>query len=94
MLATPNRCEDAKELKERLAAWLLRVAECEHQFKATDEAQKTFVVREMTPKDIKREFLTGLRKLDEIMENLKMIINVMVADDGPVPLDLESVGTE
>ena len=93
MLATPNRCEDAKELKERLAAWLLRVAECEHQFKAIDEAQNTFVVREMMPKDIKREFLTGLRKLDEIMEKLKMIINVMVADDGPVPLDLESVGT-
>ena len=39
-----------------------RVAEYEHQFKVIDEAQKTFVVREMMPKDIKREFLTGPRK--------------------------------
>ena len=66
--ATHKRCEDAEELKERQAAWSLRVAEHEHQFKAFDKAQKTFVVREMMPKDIKQEFLTGPRKLDEIME--------------------------
>ena len=39
-----------------------KVSQDEHQFKATDEAQKVFVVREMMPKDIKREFLTGARK--------------------------------
>ena len=38
------------------------VAQDEHQFTAIDEAQKMFVVREMMPKDIKREFLTGARK--------------------------------
>ena len=62
MLATPKRCKDAKELKERLTAWSLAVAEYEHQFKVIDEAKKIFVVREMMPKDIKREFLTGPRK--------------------------------
>ena len=31
-----------------------KVAEYEQQFKAIDEAQKTFVVGEMMPKDIKR----------------------------------------
>ena len=62
ILATPKRCKDAKELKERLTAWSLKVAEYEHQFKVIDEAQKIFVVREMMPKDIKREFLTGPRK--------------------------------
>ena len=40
------------------------------------------------PKDIKREFLTGPRKLDEI----KIIVNEMMADDGPVPKDLGNVG--
>ena len=35
-----------------------------------DEAQKTLAVREMMPKDIKREFLTGPRKFDEMMEKL------------------------
>ena len=59
--ATPKRCKDAKELNERLAAWTKRVAEYEHQLKAIDEAQNTFVVKDMTPKDIKREFLMGLR---------------------------------
>ena len=44
------------------------------------------------PKDNKREFLTGQRKFDEIMETLE-IINEMVADDGPVPMDLGNVGT-
>ena len=48
-LATPKRRKDAKELKERLAAWSLKVAEYEHQFKTNDEAQKIFVVREMMP---------------------------------------------
>ena len=45
------------------------------------------------PKDNKREFLTGQRKFDEIMETLEIIINEMVADDGPVPMDLGNVGT-
>ena len=44
---TPKSCKDAKELRERLTARSLKVAECEHQLKATNEAQKTFVVREM-----------------------------------------------
>ena len=86
--ATPTRCKDAKELKEKLTAWSLKVAEYEHQFKVIDEAQKTFVVREMMPKDIKREFSTGQKKLDEIMGKLEIIINEKMADDGPVPMDL------
>ena len=53
-LATPKRCKDAKELKKRLTAWSLKVAEYKHQFKTIHEAQKIFVVREMMPKDIKR----------------------------------------
>ena len=93
ILATSKRCKDAKEWKERLTAWSLKVAECVHQFKAIDEAQKTLVVREMMLKDIKREFLTGPPKFDEIMENLEIIIIEMMADDGPVPLDLGNVGT-
>ena len=51
ILATPKRCKDANELKERLTAWSLKVAEYEHQFKVIDEGQKIFVVREMMPKD-------------------------------------------
>ena len=86
MLATPKRCKDAKELKERLTTWSLKVAEYEHQFKASDEAQKTFVVREMMLKDIKREFLMGPRKFDEIMEKLEIVDNEMMADDGPTPM--------
>ena len=93
-LATPKRCKDAKELKERFTEWSLKVAEYEHQLKAMDEAQKIFVVREMMPKDIKREFLTGPRKLDEIMEMLSTSLsNELMADDGPVPMDLGNVGT-
>ena len=42
IFATPKKCKDAKELKERLTAWSLKVAECEHQFKVIDEAQKLF----------------------------------------------------
>ena len=91
-LATPKRCKDAKELKERLTAWSLKVAEYEHQFKVTNEAQKTFAVGEMMPKDMKREFLTGPRKFDEIMEKLEIIINEMMADDGPIPMYLGNVG--
>ena len=91
-LATPKRCKDAKELKERLTAWSLKVAEYEHQFKAIDDAQKIFVVREMMPKDIRREFLTGPRKFDEIMEKFEIIVNEMMGDDGPVPMDLGNVG--
>ena len=68
-LATPKKCKDAKE---RLTAWSLRVVEYEDQFKAPDEAQRTFVVREMMLKDIKREFLTRPRKFDEIMEKLEI----------------------
>ena len=74
-------------------AWSLKVAEYEHQFKTIDEAQKIFVVREMMPKDIKRDFLTGPRKNDEIIEKLEIIVNEMMADDGPVPMDLRHVGT-
>ena len=73
--------------KERLTG-SLKVAEYEHQCKVIDEAQKISVVREMMPKDIKREFLTGPRKFDEIMEKLEIIINKMMADEGPVPMDL------
>ena len=62
ILATPKRCKDAKELKERLTAWSLKVAEYEHQFKAIEEAQKILVVREMVPEDIRREFL-GTKKV-------------------------------
>ena len=65
----------------------------EHQFKTIDEAQKTSVVREMMPKDIKREFLTGPRGFDEIMGKLEIIVNEIMADDGPVPMDLGNVGT-
>ena len=42
----------------------------------------------MMPKDIKREFLTGPRKFDEMMEKLEIIINEMMADDRQVPMDL------
>ena len=45
------------------------------------------------PKDIKQEFLTGPRKFDEIKDKLEIIINEMMADDGPVPMDLGNVGT-
>ena len=61
----------------------MKVAEYEHQFKVIDDAQKTFVVR---------EFLTGPRKFDEIMDKFEFIINEMMADDGPVPTNLVNVG--
>ena len=48
---------------------------------------------EMMPKDIKREFLRRPRKFEEIMEKLEITINEMLADNGPVPLDLGNVGT-
>ena len=69
------------------------MAEYKHQFQVIDEAQKTFVVREMMPQDIKREVQTGPMKFDEIMDELEIIINEMMADDGPVPMDLGNVGT-
>ena len=69
-------------------AWSLKVAELEHQFKVIDEAQMTFVVREMMPKDIRRAILTGARKFEEIMEKLEVIINEIMVDDGPMPVDL------
>ena len=68
------------------------MAEYEHQFKVIDEAQKISVVTEMMPKDIKREFLTGPGKFEEIMEKLEIIINEMMAYDGPTPMDLGDVG--
>ena len=68
-------------MKEKLRAGSLKVAECKHQIKVIDEAQKTFVVREMMPKDVKREVQTGPRKFDEIMDELEIIINEMMADD-------------
>ena len=43
------------------------------------------------PKDIKREFLTGPMKFDEIKEKLEIIINEMMADDGFVLMDLGNV---
>ena len=91
ILATPKRCKDAEELKEKLSAWSWKVAEYERQFNVIDEAQKTFVVREMMPKDIKREFLTGPRKFDEIMEHLDTIINEMTTDDAPVPMSVRTM---
>ena len=69
------------------------MAEYEHLFKVIDEVQKTFGVREMMPKDIKREFLAAPRKFDDIVEKLEIIINEMTADDGPVPKNLGTVGT-
>ena len=91
-IATPKRCKDAKELKERFTAWSFKVAEYEHQFKTIDEAQKIFFVREIMPEDIRQEFLTGPRKFDEIMEKLEIIVIEMMADDGPIPMDLGNVG--
>ena len=37
-------------------------------------------------------FLTGPRKLGEIMEKLEILVNEMMADEGPLPVDLGSVG--
>ena len=37
ILATPKRCKDAKELKEKLTAGSLKVAEYEHHFKVIGE---------------------------------------------------------
>ena len=44
------------------------------------------------PKE-KREFLRGPRKFDEIVEKREIIINKMMADDRPVPMDIGNVGT-
>ena len=35
-------CKEAKEVKEGLTTWSLTVAEYEHQFKAIDDAHKTY----------------------------------------------------
>ena len=35
--------------------------------------------------------MTGPKKFDEIMEKLEIIINEMLADDGPMPMDLGNV---
>ena len=56
----------------------------------TDEAQKTFVVREMMPKEIQGGFLTGTKKFDEM--KLEVIINGMMADEGALPMDLMIIG--
>ena len=64
----------------------MKVAEYEHQFEVIDEAQEIFVVREMRPKDIEREFSTGPRKF-EITEKLEIVINEMMAYDGQVSMD-------
>ena len=45
-----------------------------------DETQKTIVLREIA-EDIRREFLTGPWKFDEIMEKLEIIINEMPVTD-------------
>ena len=63
------------------------MAEYEHQFKAIDEAEKTFVVREMIDAEGHQ---TGVP--EEIMEKLEIIVNEMMADDGPIPMDLGNVG--
>ena len=48
----------------------------------------------MIPKDIKPEFLTGLTKFDKFLQKLEiMIINEMMADDGPVSMGLGNVST-
>ena len=44
-------------------------------------------------KDIIREFLTGPREFHQIMEKLEISTNDMMADDGPVPMDLGNVDT-
>ena len=62
----PTHPKDARmqrKLKETLTGWSSQAVEYEHQFKVIDEAQKTFEVRGMMPEDIKREFLTGPRKV-------------------------------
>ena len=74
-------------------AWSLKVAEYEHQFKVIDEAQKIFAVRKMMPKNIKRKFLTGPRKFDEIMEKREITVNEIMADDGPAPTNLWNART-
>ena len=79
-------------VEERLTAWSLKVAGVRAPLQKRLMRHKIFVVREMLPKDIKREFLTGPRKIDEIMEKLEIIVNEMMADDGPVPMDLVNVG--
>ena len=50
------------------------------------------ILASLSLKDIRREFLTGPRKFDEIMEGLEIIVNEMMADDGPEPMDLGNVG--
>ena len=67
------------------------MAECEHQSKVIDEAQKTFVLREMLPKDSKRECLTEPRTFSEIRKKLEIIMNETMATEGPVPMDLGNV---
>ena len=63
------------------------------KFKVTDGAQNTIMAREMMQNDIKRELMSGLMKLDEIMEKLEIIIHGMIADDGTVEMDLVNLGT-
>ena len=79
-------------MKEKLTAWSLKVAEFEHQFKVIHEAQKTFVVGEIMPKDIQREFWTGTEETRR--NNGKVGDHHQSYDDGPVPMDLENASTE
>ena len=94
ILAT--RITDARpsvgHLRIKLTTWSLKVAVYEHQFKVIGEAQKTFMVREMIPKDIDARVLDGAKETrrnhgkvgDHHQRN-------MMADDGPVPMDLEKL---
>ena len=47
----------------------------------------------MIPAGHQARVVDGTWKFDEIMEKLEIVINDMMADDGPVPLDLRNVGT-
>ena len=57
-----QKMQGRKGIEGEFHGMVIESAQYEHQFKVIDEAQKTFVVREMIAEDIKREFLTGQRK--------------------------------
>ena len=82
ILATPRRWKDAEEFKEKRTACSLKVAEKEHQFEENDgDAHQA------------KQLTTGPRKFGEIIEQLE-IINATMVDDGPLPTDLGSFGTQ
>ena len=71
-------------MKEKLTAWPLKVAECEHQFKAIDEAQQTFGERN----DAEGHQVRVFGGTEEILRNYGKVgdhLNGMIA--------LENVGT-